>query len=321
MLDFSRLSLDFLKFEGADRLDLVNRLSTNKVDSIEKFKFQKTILTSDKGRFVDLLTLYNFGDFVFAACSEGNSANVMAYLDKYTIMDDFRTTDMAGTHETLLFFGDDAAKFADEVFALDLSSLSESEFRVISGDSIDAIVSLNDDRFGGFHFIYSSNHSGYWNDRLFNGSLMTKYKMNELTGNEYEKKRIELGIPAFGKEMTELTNPLECGLNKYVSFTKGCYIGQEVIARLDAYDKISKHLVGILSDEDIPRGDKIGEVKIITGGKECGFVTSSLRSNGGSIGLAFVKTIFLDHNKEYGIKWNENIRNCRITKLPFDMRN
>ena len=49
--------------------------------------------------------------------------------------------------------------------------------------------------------------------------------------------------------MTDETNPLECGLKQYVSFTKGCYIGQEVIARLDTYDKISKHMVGFKFDK------------------------------------------------------------------------
>jgi tRNA-modifying protein YgfZ len=320
MLNFSRLSRDFLKFEGADRLDLVNRLSTNKVDTIDKFKCAKTILTSDKGRFVDLLTMYNFGDFVFATCSKGNSANVIGYLDKYTIMDDFRTTDMTGTHESILFTGNDAEAFTEDVFGTKLNTLGENDFRVITGNGCDAIISPNDDSFGGFLFIHASDDSVYWNSRIFSELLLTKYEMNELTGNEFEKKRIEYGIPAFGNEMTELTNPLECGLNKYVNFTKGCYIGQEVIARLDAYDKISKHMVGIISDEEIPQGVKIGEVKITTGGKECGFVTSSMGSNGGSIGIGFVKTIFLDYNKQYSIKWNDKILMCRINRLPFDIQ-
>ncbi len=103
MLNYCKIPLDFLKFTGNDRLDLINRLSTNTVNSLGKFKGIKTVLTSDKGRFVDLLTLYNFGDFVFTACSFNNSKAVISHLDKYTIMDDFKVTDMSGTHAAILF--------------------------------------------------------------------------------------------------------------------------------------------------------------------------------------------------------------------------
>src|SRR6187399_1261410 len=106
MLNFYRLPQDYLKFTGAERLDLINRLSTNEVNSLGKSGGTKTILTSDKGRFVDLLTLYNFGDFVFASCSLNNSQNVISYLDKYTIMDDFTPVNMSGTHETVLLHGE-----------------------------------------------------------------------------------------------------------------------------------------------------------------------------------------------------------------------
>jgi folate-binding protein YgfZ len=224
---------------------------------------------------------------------------------------------MAGSHETLLFFGEGCAEFVKTVFGFSLSEHKQDNFRVVSAEGHDAIILLNDDSFGGVLFIYAAEDSVFWNGRIFTDNINTKFQPHELTEAEYEMKRIELGITAFGKEMTDLTNPLECGLNKYVNFTKGCYIGQEVIARLDAYDKISKHMVGIISDEAIPHGEKIGDVKLITDGKECGFVTSSIAANGKYTGLGFVKTIFLDYNKEYGIKWNENIIRCKITHLPF----
>src|SRR4029077_17533831 len=97
MLNFYRIKSGYIKIEGNERLDLINRLSTNEVNSLGKFQGIKTILTSDKGRFVDLLTLYNFGDFVFCTSSFNNDDNVIAHLDKYTIMDDFRTKNMSRT--------------------------------------------------------------------------------------------------------------------------------------------------------------------------------------------------------------------------------
>ena len=128
MLNFYRIKFDYLKFEGKERLDLINRLSTNEVNSLSKLGGIKTILTTDKGRFVDLLTLYNFGDFVFASCSFNNAQHVIAHLDKYTIMDDFRVSNMAESHESILFFGENNEKFAKEVLNADTSGFSNNDF-------------------------------------------------------------------------------------------------------------------------------------------------------------------------------------------------
>ena len=320
MLNFYRLPQDYLKFKGTDRLDLINRLSTNTVNSTEKFHKVKTVLTSDKGRFIDLLTLYNFGDFVFSECSFNNSASVAAHLDKYTIMDDFFAEDLSGTHEAILFFGDNSAGFLESSTNCKPGELTDDNFLITDTQNTghDAIVSRNDDSFGGFKFIYSVKDKDFWDKIFFNRSNSEEYQLKELTGKEYDVKRIELGIPGFGSEMTLLTNPLECGLNKYVSFTKGCYIGQEVIARLDAYDKINKHMTGIKLNSNEPV-EFSNQFKITLDAKECGFVTSSVYSGKyGSIGIGFVKTIFLDYSKAYKLRNNDIELDCRIVKLPFN---
>ncbi|GIS68889.1 MAG: hypothetical protein CM1200mP8_4470 [Chloroflexota bacterium] len=80
--------------------------------------------------------------------------------------------------------------------------------------------------------------------------------------------RIEKGIPVFGSELTERFNPIEAGLSHAISFDKGCYVGQEVVARLNTYDKVKRQLIrlnwnkpGIKKGDDIFSGDqKIGEV-------------------------------------------------------------
>lgn len=315
MLNFYRLPQDYLKFNGAERLDLINRLSTYEVNSLEKFHSIKTVLTSDKGRFIDLITLYNFGDFVFSACSFNNAQKVLAHLDKYTIMDDFTPVNMSGSHETVLFYGEGADSYIKKISGKEINELTNGEF--IATEGHDAIITRNDDAFGGYLFIYSIEDKEFWNNLLFSSENINDFSLHEATDAEYEVKRVELGIPKFGNEMSELTNPLECGMNKYVSFTKGCYIGQEVIARLDAYDKISKHMKGFKLTE--PRELILNErYKITADGKECGFVTSAVSSEKfGSIGIGFIKTIFLDHNKKYRIKYNESEPECIITGLPF----
>lgn len=314
MLNFYRLRRDYLSFKGTDRLDLINRLSTNEVNSLEKFRSCKTILTSDKGRIIDLLTLYNLGDIIFAACSFNNAEPVLTHLEKYTILDDFTAQNLSGTHEAFLFSGDNSMEFVSRFSGMDLSNIDDKTFSVTKEH--DSIISMNDSLNGGILFIYAAEDKNYWENKISGETKKGFNILHEKSEQEHETERIELGIPAFGKELCEQFNPLECGLNKYVCYTKGCYIGQEVIARLDAYDKISKHLVGLKIDGEYLEITE--QVKISTEGKECGILTSTAHSgNYGFIGLGFIKTIFLNENKNYYINYNNRQLKCQIAKLPF----
>ena len=307
MLNFYLFRQDYLKFEGNDRLDLINRLSTNQVNTLQKFKGIKSVLTNDKGRFVDLLTLYNFGDFIFTACSFNNSVKVLTHLEKYTIMDDFKPLNISGTHQTILFFGDNADEFIKDAFNINMGNFTNNDFEKYVKNDRHSMIARNDDPFKGYMFIYSSKDHGFWQNEILNSNLKTDYTMNEIDDVEFNIRRIEYGIPIYPNEMNDQTNPIECSLTKYVSFAKGCYIGQEVIARLDTYDKINKHLVMIESEKDFTADDS----KIINDGKECGYITSSAYKTG----LGFVKTIYLDFKKDYNIKQKGIQINCKLKPI------
>jgi folate-binding protein YgfZ len=315
MFNYYRLQQDYLKFTGKDKLDLIHRLSTNDVNSLSKYHIIKTILTTDKGRFVDLLTLFNFGEFIFASCSKDNGERVISHFDKYTIMDDFHVENMPGTHETIIFFGDKTDKFINEVFGFRL--IEQNIFKIYAEDGKDSILLKNDNPLGGATLVYSVMDKDYYENKIFNCEISKKYDLTELSDSDYQTLRILHGIPEQGKEMTEETNPLECGLNKYVSFSKGCYIGQEVIARLDTYDKVNKHIVGIKASSELLY---VHESSIITvpGENECGFISSYANSEKyGHIGLGFVKTTFLNYKNDYKITTKNGSIGCKLVKLPF----
>ena len=107
-----------------------------------------------------------------------------------------------------------------------------------------------------------------------------------------ETVRIQNRIPVYGKELTENYNPHDASLIDYVSFSKGCYIGQEVITRLNTYDKVKKQLVGLTwpANADVTEG-----TQLMLEGKQVGIVTSAITSLGSSnsIGLAYVQKSLL----------------------------
>lgn len=319
MILFYRRKCDYIKFSGKDRLDLLNRLSTNDIKELPPYKGKKTILTTDKGRIVDILTLYPFQDFIFSSCSFNNSESVTKHLDKYTIMEDFKAINMAVSHRSIMFFGGGCEEFCKELFEIDLRNLSDNDFSIFRIEGKDTIIARNDDAFGGFVLVYSAEDSEVIEAYLSSSDVDQKFKAEEINEETFEELRIVNGVPRLGNEMGELSNPLECNLTSYISFTKGCYIGQEVIARLDTYDKVSKHMTGITADENLSGLSPLSDLRIMLDNKECGIVTSAAESvKYGHVGLGFVKTAFLDYEKEYKIKSKDKNTNCKIVKLPFN---
>ena len=85
-----------LKATGEDALDLLNRLSTNGIVNLAPGQAAPTILTTDRGRILDLLSVVNTGDYTLLVTSPGCQQTVIDWLDKYTIMEDLEVEDISG---------------------------------------------------------------------------------------------------------------------------------------------------------------------------------------------------------------------------------
>jgi folate-binding protein YgfZ len=134
----------------------------------------------------------------------------------------------------------------------------------------------------------------------------------------YNLLRIEAGIPIAPNELNDKHNPLETTLVQAISWTKGCYIGQEVIARLDTYDKVQRHLMGFETSDTFQNGSLPISVANAEG-EQIGEITSlefspSLQK---SIGLAFIKTAFAIPGMD--IKIGKEINPATLVKLPFEI--
>ena len=94
-----------LKATGDDALDLLNRLSTNQVLTLEPGQGAPTVLTTDRGRILDLIATVNVGDYTLLLTSPEGQQRVMDWLDKYTIMEDLVVEDMTGDSTMLTVLG------------------------------------------------------------------------------------------------------------------------------------------------------------------------------------------------------------------------
>lgn len=131
-----------------------------------------------------------------------------------------------------------------------------------------------------------------------------------------EVARIEAGVPATGREIDEQVLPAETGLlSRAVSFSKGCYTGQEVVARMDSRGRVSHRLVGLRFDgEDAEPG-----ARLLSDGRTVGDVSSVARSpRHGVIGLAYVRAAFAEPGTELGVSGPDGV--ARVVALPFAAR-
>ncbi len=287
-----------LKATGEDSLDLLNRMSTNKVDHLGVGEGAVTVLTTDRGRIVDVLGVVNQGDHVILLTSPGRQQAVIDWLDKYTIMEDLTIENVTAETAMLSLIGPDARKllgFASTDLpqdSLTVQTVQMGGFEVLAVDQPLGTLSR-------FWLIATPDAAaGLWQHLTDNGVVT-------LGANAMDAVRVNFGVPEYGVELGESYNPLEAGLIGSVDFAKGCYIGQEVIARLDSYKKVQKHLVSLRFDSgaDISSGDEL-----LQNGKPVGMVTSvaPAPSDGDLKGLGYVKAANATPGVCLGVAGSEN---------------
>lgn len=281
VIDFSHYG--YLKITGKNALDFLNRMSTNDLKKLDNNQCVLTVLTNDKGRIIDLINIRRQQDELYAITSPESDEKIIRWLDKYIIMDDVQIQNLSAQTIHLGFIGPRSAEVLTSIFGTEPPEQSQIATLTLGGQAIVAMRSFQLE--SGFTLTADiSAKSILWD--------LLRTKNIKLCGMDaYLNARIEQKKPVMGTELSEKYNPLEAGLQHAVSFTKGCYVGQEVIARLDSYNKIQKHLIRLKSDETILPGDRI-----FSDNKEIGIITSSTHSYKYEwmIALGYVKTEFIN---------------------------
>ena len=268
-----------LRLTGEDARDLLNRLSTNLIDpAAPAGEVAVTVLTSDRGRIVDLVYVIHCGDHQLMLTSPGQQETVIDFLDKYTIMEDLEVEDVTDSAAMLTLTGPDAAAV--------LHQAGHDNALVIEPPTDPD----DPERPPTYHLLTASP-----DDAAGIAAALESAGAVRVSAATAETLRVAQGRPAHGSEMSDTYNPLEAGLIGAIDFHKGCYIGQEVIARLDTYHKVQKYLVSLAFDADPSQaGDLPGARLVNADGAAMGLVTSATVVPGadgaGVIGLGYVRT-------------------------------
>lgn len=279
-----RSALGMLKFTGETRLDLLQRMSTNDVKDLASGEGVATILTTDIGRMIDRLVLYASSDAVYALTGENNADRVARYLMRFVFFqDDFHIDDLSAETSIFGVYGKQAGARLRELFG-DAAELALHQWRQLALDGATVYVHRTDAVAGdGYLVMCDAAEADAVRERLM-ASEMTP------AGEEaFDYLRIESGLPRFGHEITEEYIPLEAGLWSDVSFSKGCYIGQEIIARMESRGRLAKRLVLLQGEGTINTS-----MDVESGGRAVGTITSAGDGPAGALAMAYVKTRALD---------------------------
>ncbi|MGH9866614.1 MAG: aminomethyltransferase family protein [Candidatus Polarisedimenticolia bacterium] len=259
-----------LRATGAKRLDLLHRLITQDVRSLSPGQGARAAVLTDKGRLMDLLMLYVREDHVVIVTSPGQSPTIQQHIESLRFRDDVRLEDV--TQATAMF--DLIGPRAPALLAPNLEALPRhhSVAVQVAGHEVLAARTMGLHELG-LRLLVPSDGAGAVRSALLEQGAVP-------IGEEaLEVLRIERGQPRFGREITLEHNPLEARLDDAISWTKGCYIGQEVVARLDSRNKVSRLLSGLRLAADAPvpsHGDRVDAPD--RPGVEAGLITSAARS-------------------------------------------
>lgn len=299
-----------IEVTGEERLRYVHNLATNSIEDLADGEGRRAFMLSPtKGRVLADFLACETESALWLECAEGSSSTVMELFRKYYFGQNVEFEDRADEWWLLSLQG----PAAEEILAsIGIALPSEGEGSHVEGGVPDwpmRVVRWSDFGGNGFHL---------WIDQTVAGEVERRLKEEGAVGAENEAVtalRIEAGTAVFGRELTEEIIPLEAPTENAISHTKGCYPGQEVIARLHMRGRPARHLRGLEiegSEELIPgtvldAPDKVSVARVTSGG-----VSPVL----GPIALAYVQRDYC----EAGTVLSAGGRKAVVVDLPMTGR-
>jgi folate-binding protein YgfZ len=304
---------------GADRQKFLNGQVTNDVKSLKTGEGCYAALVNAKGKLQSDLNLYCLADELLLDFEPGLTQTVAARLERYIIADDVQMVEVAPHYGLLSVQGPKAAGVLANL-GLAVSAPSQPmTFVSVADPARGTTYLMNQPRTGseGFDLYVPTAALDAMAQQLSGavGSVGGKW----CGWQALEIARVEVGIPRFGADMDESNLPPEAGLDeRAISYTKGCYIGQEVIARLRTYGQVAKALRGLRLADDLPALPAKGD-KLFKDGKEVGFITSAVRSPAlrTTIALGYVRREVNQIGARLIVRTTDGESSAEIVELPF----
>jgi aminomethyltransferase len=263
---------------GRDRLRLLHNLTSNDVKKLAAGSGCYAFLLSPQGRIQADLTLLAFDDRILLDTEPELHEKVAQHIRRYIIADQVEPEDVTAATCAIALEGPESALVLDQAGAPAPGAEYQHLLWKEAGDATVARISLTGQT--GFRIYARAGEADEIVRRL------SAAGSQPATGEDARLVRLENGRPRYGEDIRDTSLPQETGQMHAVSFTKGCYLGQEIVERIRAQGHVNRKLVRLRLDSIVPAGSKLS-----ADGAEAGEITSSAFSpaQGNAVALAYVR--------------------------------
>ena len=291
-----------LRLTGDDRADFLQRMTTNDIKKLKPSESTVTVLTSPVARVLFAFTVIYQEDELLLLPSAGEAEALSQHLrGQIFFMDNVKVANVSAEFVRSRLMGPSSGAILADVGV----ALASADDGAVMGKAGAIFVSQQRYDVPGFEVLVPVEDQESWLEKL---SAAGAHQLEDDIA--YTARRVELGRPLPGFEVTEAHSPLESGLAWTCAEDKGCYTGQEIIARQITYDKVTKTLVGLRSDAALAAG-----ASVTLEGKSVGAVTSvaDIPATDGTIALAIIKR----PQNEAGTALTVGDAAVEVVALPF----
>ena len=296
----------YLRIAGEDRVDFIQRQTTNDIHLLQSPRALLSVLTSPVARILDVFYLLEEVDAIGAVTLPGFAPKTAPFLkSRIFFMDRVTVEDLSKDTAQYDLLGPQAQDLLQRlgIQAPALNQVSDVE---IVGKRL-RILAV-EGCFGLGYRLIGAARDGEIVEAAFRQSGALR-----LSPASYEAVRVEAGQPQASKELSEEYTPLEAGLFSAIADGKGCYTGQEIIARQLTYDKVTQQLCGLRLPELRPTGERI-----YAEGKPAGTLTSFAQSpRFGPIALAILKRPYFQPGTQVAVGSPASETGATVVSLPF----
>jgi folate-binding protein YgfZ len=313
ILDLSHRGL--LQFTGDDRVTFLQGMLSNDLRVLKAFDGQYATVLNQQGKVLADVRVLCAMNSLYLDFWDELKEKILAHLNRYLVADEVEIHDRSEEYATLSVQGPNS-----EALVMGLAGEAElpkqSVHHIMFNAEGVAICAVRDSHTGetGFDLIIPRADLVKIAQRLTD--IGGQFAAAWIGQEALEILRIEAGIPLYGIDFTEDNLLLETDLDTHVSFTKGCYLGQEIVERVRSRGHVNRKLRGLLMDGKISarHGDAIR-----AGEKQIGTVTSAVFSPKLSrpIALGYVHREHWASGTQLIINHEGTLLNATVTELPF----
>lgn len=313
------------RLTGEDRAKFLHRIISNDIESLTTGQGTYAMLLTHRGKIITDLNITVLEDAISIDTAPETMESLFSELDKYIIADDVELSDVTAETGAIAVHGPKSGDLVQSVLGLNgIATLPERYncVREADGDFKHTIVCVRTDSTGEMGWtLYTVAEAlgSLWETLMTEGE---RFNVQPIGWNALESLRIEAGVPRYGTELTDAVIPLEAELEHAIDFEKGCYIGQEIVARMKYRGHPNRLLRGLEVDgKPIPQDDcKLHRnATVFDGDKAVGWVTSSTFAPtlAQEIALGYVRIAVTEAGSRVQVETSDGRVDATVVRLPF----